>query len=302
MIMNTSHLGKALVAVVVALSAAPLLMAQTVAPVASRTPAPLGLLRLKDDPKPGEAAKLAAAKFAIDALSPAGVAGASKSQRDAVDVLALDAGKEWSRNLRGSPRDVSFVSFQLHASSATIVDLGGARLGVVISPVDGSVQLMFDESSTGLLQWKALNYHVGAGKYGGKTMAALPTLTVRLEPDTNTWDLYAGSKLLADNLPLIVAKKPDRRFVLRAGAEGAWLTGLVFADENPLYEDANANGIDDRFELQTRGALLPADTPVVVRSALAQQWKDAQRRKAPPALHVTRPMPDRTVTAVAPKQ
>ena len=143
------------------------------------------------------------------------------------------------------------------------------------------------------MQWKPLNYHVGAGRYGGKTMAALPTLTVRLEPDTNTWDLYAGSRLLADNLPLIVAKKTDRRFALRAGNEGAWLTGLVFSDENPLYEDANANGIDDRFELQTRGALLAADTPVALRSFFAQQWKESQRRKAPPALHVSRPHPDR---------
>lgn len=65
------------------------------------------------------------------------------------------------------------------------------------------------------------------------------------------------------------------------------------ADENPLSEDANANGIDDAFERQTRGALLAADTPVVVRSAFAQQWKESQRRKAPPALFVTRLRPDR---------
>jgi len=266
--------------------------AQPMAP-AARTAAPLGLLRLKDDPKPGEAAKLAASKFVVDDLSHAGVSGASKSRKDEVDVLELQAGKEWSRNLRGSPRDVSFVSFQLYASGSTIVDLGGARLGIIISPVDGSVQLLFDESATGSLQWKQLNYHIGFGRYGGKLLSALPTLTIRLEPDTNTWALYAGSKLLADNLPLIVAKKTDRQFVVRAGSEGAWLTGLVMSDENPLYEDANANGIDDAFEFQARGALLAADAPVVVRSALAQQWKESQRRKAPPALFVVRPHPDR---------
>ena len=178
-------------------------------------------------------------------------------------------------------------------SNSTIVDLGGARLGLIISPINGSVQLMIDESSTGTLQWKQLNYHVGVGRYDGKTLAALPTFTIRLEPEANTWDLYAGSKLLADNLPLIVAKKSDRQFVVRAGNEGAWLTGLVFADENPLYTDANANGIDDVFELHAHGALLAVDAPVVVRSFLAQQWKESQRRHAPPALFVVRAHPDR---------
>jgi hypothetical protein len=44
-----------------------------------------------------------------------------------------------------------------------------------------------------------------------------------------------------------------------AGTEGAWITGVVLADENPIYEDVNANAIDDRFEIVQRGALLPAN-------------------------------------------
>ena len=256
---------------------------------------PLDLLRLKDDPRPGDAAKLVANKFSIDELSPSGVAGASKSKNGDVDVLALDAGKEWSRPLRGAPRDVVFVSFQLYASPSTILDIAGVRLGLTASTVGGGYQLMFDDSATGTLQWKALNFHMGTNGYGGKALVALPTLTVRLDPVTSTWDLFSGSRLLADNLPLIAAKKDDRRFVVRAGTEGAWVTGLVMADENPLYEDANANGIDDVFERQTRGVLLTANATLADRQFLAQQWKDAQRRTPPPALHVNRPMPDRVV-------
>ncbi|MDP3072045.1 MAG: hypothetical protein Q8N18_17265 [Opitutaceae bacterium] len=263
--------------------------AQTLTP---RTLAPLGLLRLKDDPKPGEAAKLTATKFTIDDLAANAAPGAALGKKDDVDVLTLNAGREWSRNLRGSPRDVTFVSFQLHASAGTIVDIAGARLGITASVVDRSLQLMYDDSTTGLLQWKSFNLHLGSGRYEGQTMAALTTLTVRIDPTTGTWDLYSGSRLLADRLPLIDSKKNDRRFVLRAGSEGAWLTGLVFADENPLYEDANANGIDDRFELQTRGTLLPANAPLELQKAIAQEWKTAQRKKAPPALHVQRPRPD----------
>lgn len=260
-----------------------------------RTPAPLGLLRLQETAKPGQAAALAANKFAVDDLSAGAAVGASNSRKNDIDVLTLDGNREWSRSLRGSPRDVSFVSFQLHASASTIVDIGGARLGLTLSPVGGNLQLMYDDSATGTLQWKALNFHVGAGKYGGKNLAALPTLTVRLVPGSSTWDLYSGSRLLADNLPMIAAKKDQRQFSVRAGGEGAWLTGLVMADENPLYEDANANGIDDAFERQKRGKLAAASASVADRKVLAQEWKDAQRKKAPPALFVKRPPPDAVV-------
>ena len=65
-------------------------------PVATpaRVAAPLGLLRLQDTVKPGEAAELTAAKFAVDALPANGVAGVSKAQKDNLDTLVLDAGKE----------------------------------------------------------------------------------------------------------------------------------------------------------------------------------------------------------------
>jgi hypothetical protein len=258
-------------------------------------------LRLGEVTRPGQPAALAPGRFAVDDLAPDVASGATKIKKDGVDMLVLDAGSEWSRTLRGAARDVLFVSFFLSSSPGTIVDLAGARLGLTASPVGGNLQLMFDDSATGSLQWRPLNLHVGAGTYGGKTLAALPTLTVRLDPATRTWDLYSGSRLLADNLPLIAAKMDDRRFVVRAGSEGAWLTGLVMADENPLYEDANANGIDDAFEKQSRGAVLAASADVAERKVVAQQWKDAQRRKAPAALHVSRPMPDRA-GGVAPQR
>lgn len=259
---------------------------------ATAQPAPLGLLRLQPATKPGQAPVLTASKFAVDDLSAGAALGASKIRRDDVDLLTLDPNREWSRPLRGSPREVSFVSFLLLGSSGTIIDLGGVRLGLTLSPAGGNLQLMYDDSTSGTLQWKPLNVHIGTGRFGGRTFAALPTLTVRLDPASNTWDLYSGSRLMVDHLPIIAARKDQRQFSLRAGNEGAWLTGLVMADENPLYEDANANGIDDRFELQKRGALLAGTASVADRQSLAQEWKTAQRQSRPPALFVKRPQPD----------
>jgi hypothetical protein len=256
------------------------------------TPPALGLLRLKSTAKANDAAPLATGKFAVDDLSAAGVAGAAKSKRNNVDYVSLDAGKEWSRPLRGNGKDVTFVSFQVYASQTTIIDIAGARLGFTASPVSGSLQVMFDDSSTGTLQWKSLNVHVATGTYGGKPLAALPVLTVALDPATSTWHLYSGSRLLADHLPLIAAKGNDRKFTVTAGKDGAWLAGLVLADENPLYQDDNFNGIDDAFEKQQRGVLLPAAASLSEQQLLAKQWRDAQRAKPPPALFVQRTLPD----------
>ena len=265
---------------------------------APRVAAPLGLLRLQDSAKPGEAAKLTAAKFAVDALPANGIAGVSKPQKDNLDTLVLEAGKEWSRPLRGSAHEVTFASFQVYGSQTTIIEIGGARLGLTAGPIPGSLQLMFDNSTDGTLGWKSLNYHVSTGKYGGKSLVALPTLTVALDSAAGFWHLYSGSRLLADHLPLIAAKRDHRQFMVKAGTEGAWVGGLVLADENPLYEDANVNGIDDAFERQKLGGVLPAGAAIPTRQQLAQDWKAAQRAQAPPALFVQRPMPDRVVSAV----
>lgn len=124
----------------------------------------------------------------------------------------------------------------------------------------------------------------------------LPALTVRIDPEAGVWDVFSDSRLLADNLPLIDARKNQREFLLRAGSDGAWLSGLVFSDENPLYEDGNRNGIDDRFERQARGATLAANASRAERGQLAVQWKEQQRVKPPPALHVKRPLPDGMVS------
>lgn len=270
--------------------------AQSVA-TAPRVATPLGLLRLQAAAKSGEAAKLVPLRFAVDALPVNGLAGVSKSQKDNLDTLVLDAGKEWSRSVRGSGREVTFVSFQVYGSQTTIIEVGGARLGLTGGPIAGSLQLMFDDSAGGTLQWKSLNVHVATGKYGGKVFAALPTLTVRLDPTAGVWDVFSGSRLLADNLPLIAARRDNRQFTVKARTQGSWVIGLVLADENPLYEDANANGVDDVFERQRLGVLLPLNATVPARQQLAKDWKAAQRAKAPPALFVQRPMPDRAVAA-----
>lgn len=260
----------------------------------SQPSAPLGLLRLNDTTKPGAAARLDPTKFSVDNLPTDGAAGASKARNSGTDYTAVSAGSEYSRPLRGTARDATFTSFQVYGSQTTIFEIAGARLGLTAGPISESLQLMYDDSTTGALQWKSLNLHVPTAKYAGRTFAALPVLTVLLDPITNTWTLFSGGRLLADHLPLIAAKRDNRQFTVKAGTEGAWIVGLVLADENPLYEDANANGIDDVFERKRHGVILPVTATLAERQLLAKEWKDAQRAKAPPALYMTGPTPDGT--------
>lgn len=273
--------------------AASLLTAQPASPTA-RSPVSRGLPRLAETGKSGAAAPVAADKFAVDDLSPASGTDSTKSRKAGLDVLTLHAGAEWSRSLRGSGGEPQFISFLLSASQSTVVEIAGARLGVTLSPASGSLQVMFDEQGGGGLQWRSLGLHAPLETFAGETLVSLPLLTVYIDPVAGVWSLYAGMRLVADHLPLISGANIQQKFTLKAGSGGVWLGQLILSDENPLYEDANANGIDDAFEKQLRGTALAANASLAERKLLAQQWQASQRIFSPPPLFVRRPIPDRT--------
>jgi hypothetical protein len=266
-----------------------LLSAQPASPV-SRSPISRGLPRLVDTGKPGAAASIEAWKFAIDDLSADGSANSAKSRKAGLDVLTLRAGAEWSRPLRGSGGEPQFVSFLLSASQSSVVEIAGARLGITLSPAGGSLQVMFDERKSGGLEWRSLGLHVPIEEFDGESLASLPLLTVHIDPVAGVWNLYAGMRLVADHLPLLAGLQ--QKFTVKAGHDGAWVGHLIMSDENPLYEDANANGIADAFEKQQRGAILTTTDSLVDRKLLAQQWQASQRMSSPPPLFVRRPIPN----------
>jgi len=191
--------------------------------------------------------------------------------------------------LRGRPKDPVFVSFSVQGSLGTFLEIGPLRLGLIQSDLVNHAQLMWFNGSG---QWQSLSLNLPLERYGGQPMASIPVLTVRLDPAAQLFDVFLGARQLADNLPLDAAKD-QRRVTLIAGEAGAWLAGVVQSDENPLYEDANANGIDDAFEQSKRGTLLAATATRAERKALAAGWRTHQRTARPPALFVPRPLPDR---------
>lgn len=252
--------------------------------------APLGLPRLKEQAKPGEAAPVARAKFADTDLTKSSP-GARAGEKRGAKFLALDAMSDWSQPLRGKPGDVLFVSFSVNGSPGTVIEVGGARLLVAESTVANHATLILDESTPAGVNWRELGLHSPLEKYDTRPLASFSVLTLRLDPANSVFDLYLGSRLIADHLPY-QSGKDNRRLTLLAGDAGARLNGLVQSDENPLYDDANANGIDDRFEQQKNGRLLATSAPKAERQALIKDWRDSQRATRPAALFVNLPRPD----------
>lgn len=234
-------------------------------------------------------ARLPTSKFTMDRLLPQGASsGRSVTQGD-VGFLALDAGRDWSRPLRGSPRDVTFASFLAYGSAGTTFDLAGARIAIQPGAKPGQARVAVLAASGAPVS--TFDYTVKIERYVGAALAALPVFTVRLDPAAGVWDLFVFDRLLAEDLPLAPVAGA-RRFTLQAGREGAWLCGLVLSDENPLFVDANANGIDDAFEAQERGALLAVAAPAADRRQLAFQWKQSQRAAPLTPWALRRPAPD----------
>lgn len=231
--------------------------------------------------------QVARAKFTDESILVQGTTGARNGEKHGTKFLDLDVTAEWSRSLRGGATDLVFVSFSVYGSIGTIVETGGARLGIVDSDVDGYAQLAVDENS----KWRLLAIHVPLQKFEGNWLAAFQVLTVRLDRADGSWDLYHNAKLVAEDLPIDVSIKHGQ-FVVKAGEEGAMINGLVQSDVNPLYADENGNGVDDAFEQQKRGRLLAKVDGKADRKQLIADWRKHQRTSPPPALFVNLPQPD----------
>ena len=260
----------------------------------------LELPRLKSTGK-SDAPRLAPTKVTVADLAPAGLAGARTGTKQNFNYLALEAGKTWSRPLRGAPHEKTFVSFLAYASVGTVLDIGGAQIEVKPSTKAGYAQVGWVGPKAGSPTPTVLGL-MKLEKHEGADLVALPVLTLRLDPGAGVWDLFAFQRLVADDVPLSAAKGV-REFSIKPGAQGAWVLNLVTSDDNPLFVDANANGIDDAFEKaqpSTGNKLLAANATAAQRTQLNQEWKTAQNIANLPAWKIRRPLPDGVVAVAAP--
>jgi hypothetical protein len=270
-------------------------------PPEARNVRTLGLPRLDKN----AAVPVPPGKFDVDALIvPADALGARKQSQRGIDFMAIDGSGSWSRALRGSPRDVVFVSFCLNASEGSEIEIGGAMIRIEpVKKTEKMEVLAATLNGAGGITWKSVGFRCAIDYYGGQRQSALPTLTVRLDPILGVWNLYAGTLQIADDLPLVdEAKKNARRMNIRAGASGAQLYGAVVSDDNPLFTDENGNGVEDSFEIEKNGALLSARSLESERKEVAKEWRLAQRTRGGTVLSSIRPAADSVASNKAPRK
>jgi hypothetical protein len=267
------------------------------------TPAtPLGLPRLRAQPPNGAPASLKAADYDIDTLDlPANgrALGLRKESQGSSEVLKIAADKELVRPLKTSPGKVAYYSFLVYGSPYSVLSFEGVSLAFAASPVSGAIELMVGVEVDGKLSWRSTNQHLSVDTYGGQRLAGSPVLTVRVDPKAGEWDLFSGPRQVASNLPLLpdAGKGAKRELVLHGGTDGLWLAGFVQSSANPLFEDANDNGVDDAFERSKGGSLQGANASGEDRRALAAAARADALTKTPEAWFLDRPRPDRALPA-----
>ena len=99
--------------------------------------------------------------------------------RDGVPGLELPARAEWGRPLRGGGGGVLHVVLLAQVGAGTVLEVGGARLGFIPSPAARALQLMHDDPVAG---WRPLGLHLVTNAHAGRSLAAAPVLTLRLDP------------------------------------------------------------------------------------------------------------------------
>lgn len=75
------------------------------------------------------------------------------------------------------------------------------------------------------------------------------SIVIRYDHHADTWDLYLNGTMVRADLPAYVKMKVDG-FVLFPGAQGVVnvMGDVKISKDNPLFADANTNGIPDDFE------------------------------------------------------
>lgn len=263
---------------------------------APRPSAAFELPRLRARGNRDDSSAMAKSKATIDDLSSNGRTNVRAGTSEKIKTLTIDSGTSWSRPLRGGPRDTVFVSFFVYGSDGTVIDAAGVRLQIRAAATrPGYAQLYVGTSTKKGVNWRKFGGLVKLEPHGGNSLAALPVLTVRIDRAAKMWDLYISNRLALTDQPLAdLPKGAPNQFTLRAGSAGALICGLISAEENPLYEDENANGIDDAFEKgRNGGALLAAKAPPSERGPLARQWQQEQQQRQIKPWPVQRPLPDK---------
>jgi hypothetical protein len=137
------------------------------------------------------------------------------------------------------PAGITFIDLQILpvTGSTEILNLAGARLGF---DADGKIRLFSGEDTQGRTA-QNVSYEVTAGAAAGWVR-----ITVRVDSAKQLWDLYVDGKPAEANLPLGAS---TAALTIQSPAAGAtYLDDFTLGEENPLFPDADRDGLADAEE------------------------------------------------------
>jgi chitodextrinase len=173
--------------------------------------------------------------------------------------LMLEAGAiaglaEQELGIDGSNPSVIFADlFARPAAGADVAattrfDFDAARVAFVLAGTSGRFTVL-DGDGAGEGAWKALFPDIAIS--ADRTALAWQRVTVRLNYAAKTWDFYLNGHLLAADLRFRIASASSFSGVSFQGhpAANVTLDDLYAGVENPLFTDAESDGMDDAWEI-----------------------------------------------------
>ena len=119
------------------------------------------------------------------------------------------------------------------------VSLGGAQIGFSASGSEGEIWI---RHGGGAPEWIDTGSRFSTGE------DRWLRLTVRLDEPRGIWDLYEEDRPIAARIGLGAGASAGIFTVTSRGPGPTLLDELLLSERNPLFEDADGDGIDDAFE------------------------------------------------------
>ncbi len=212
----------------------------------------------------------------VDIGSPQVAASTGRiSTQGKIPYLAIAPGTEWTTPLRPLRAGANYTTFTLQASLDSVVSVDGVFVSLVKSTLPGYATMMVGYPKANAIEWVSLFHDVEVRPYSGQLMGTLAIVTICTDTEAHQWSISLCDRLAAHDLPLgPVSPGIPRIFSVKAGAAGAWVCGVATSDENPVFEDANHNGVRDSFEIKLLGAPLDRKASRETREQLIQMWKE----------------------------
>ncbi|WP_041744802.1 PA14 domain-containing protein [Coraliomargarita akajimensis] len=151
--------------------------------------------------------------------------------------------------------DVVYLDYYLKSGPSAVPSLP------LLTTPETTAVLVMQSAGPSQAEWTFLNGDgLGSGDWlpsgslvelDASGVAAWQRITLRLDITNSLWDAYVGGELLAADLSFVepVATSAEAFNIYGSGSGATYLDTFSIGTANPLFVDADSDGIDDNYEL-----------------------------------------------------